>query len=324
MRGFDCPVLGQVSFDECLAHARQLRGKPPCGFGLYTLLEMSEKLTEADPELEKIFARNPFTFRVSTLSGPCAREAVLGKYFPSQYIAPQSAYWLTRGSWWHAIKEKYSQQAVGVESELRLAMDVVLTLSDGTAITVQVTGKFDNLQEWETTVEDRPGEASLPTIIRTLTDYKTSDWLPDRAKPDHELQLNLYNLLLEANGFPKADELQVEYLGMKGEAIREAQVWDSDTTFDQLRERILPILTSRLAFQAKLDREFGGNEAAFLEQAEPEDAEIESLLPLRLNPLDKAHGGWKCAGYCSHTHQCWPNGVPGNGENGSRSRTVRK
>lgn len=332
IKGFNCPIKGRVNFKECQSHALEMLGMPECGFDLYTLKEMEAALTETNPELDAIFASGSEVYRASTLSGPCPRSAVLDKYFPAEYLSPQSQYYLTRGSWWHLVKEKWSANQEGVTNEVRLSAVVKLEIPETEkssptkrSVSVTVTGKFDSLQEWavfftngtapksQTQSEEQAKEENRATVAkvwRTLTDYKTTEWLPDKAKPEHELQLNIYVFLLAANGYDIPDELRVEYIGMKTQVIRVAELWEVDHTLEQIRQKLLPIVESSQAIEQKIQEEFGGDKNAFADCFTPQDPEIESLLPTRLNPLDKKNGGWKCNGYCPHTTNCWPKGVP--------------
>jgi hypothetical protein len=285
IKGFDCPQMGQVSFEECLAHARACGGIPPCGFGLPTLAAMQANLTGHDSALDELAAAYPYVFRVTSLSGPCPRETVLEHYYPPEYARPQSTYWTTRGAFMHLAKAEYAP--VGAISEQRLALELTIPglPNQDEPVKVIVTGKFDSLYLFE----------EEATVSHTLIDYKSTAALAYLPKPEHIGQLNSYNLLLEVNRLPRADRLAIDYFSMQAEQVIEVEVWESERTIAYLEERIRPRLAALLA----------GPQAE--EQAE---ADRDAWLPPRLDPKDRKNGGWKChRDYCRYADFCWPKGI---------------
>lgn len=160
----------------------------------------------------------------------------------------------------------------------------------------------------------------------SLVDYKSTEFLPREPKPEHVAQLNLYNYLLKANGWPTADYLEVHYFSGKGEQPLEAPIWTDEQVLAYIQVKAQPVVESWLFSPFALGevsvplslgegKSDGDGEPTQVTQPAPaltNQAEADSWLPERLNPADRNNGGWKCnPQYCDHAAYCWPSGVPG-------------
>lgn len=165
VKGFDCAVMGRVSFKECLAHAVATRNRPSCGHRYETLAAIASQYTRPDPELEKLKATTPlplsYFFRVTSLTDPCARHVALEKIAPREYVTVDSQFFTTRGTWKHkAVKEFAPPGSIPV-GRLSTTVEVVCDSPVGTILVpIVVTGEPDNLVLWGITtggdVRSRP------------------------------------------------------------------------------------------------------------------------------------------------------------------------
>lgn len=291
VKGFDCPTMGRISFEDCLAHAKARRGVPECGFGLPTLAAIIDGYTQPNSELTDLAAANPYTLRVTTVTSPCAREAVLKIVKPIEYVSPEQSYWLTRGTLYHLLKEKYAPENASVAPRLAMPVEIVADVPGIGLVEVEVvvTGQEDSAYFWQS-----PEGNEEETQEATLFDYKSTAMLPYSPKPEHLAQVSLYNELRRQNGLPTANRIAINYFSMSGERIFEAEPYTPDELQAYLTKKITPIIEALLAMPTNAD--------AYAE-------DTDEWLPKRIDPLNKEIG-WKCS-YCNYSSYCWPTGVPG-------------
>jgi len=340
VKGFICPTKGvsdgDISFKDCLAHALAKRNRPECGHRYETLAAIAAQYSRPDPALQMAFdnaANGLFTFRVTQLTNPCSRSVVLERFYPQEYITIESQFYLTRGIWKHKVMQEFAPPGSVPVGRLSMQLEVTANSPVGLVdIPVTITGEPDSYVLWAGPTEDTVEE----THWVTLTDYKSTEFLPREPKPEHVAQVNIYNELLRANGWPPADALEIHYFSGKDEQPFPVPIWSSEQVQAYLQIRTLPLVESLLAKPD--DDEDEKNEVAGEQNffAATNDAAVDaddSWLPARLNPLNRNAGGWKCdPKYCNYAHQCWPGpgGVPGLNEReaakekaeGARRRTL--
>jgi len=160
-------------------------------------------------------------------------------------------------------------------------------------VPVTITGEPDSYVLWAGPTDQTAAEE---THWVTLTDYKSTEFLPRESKPEHVAQVNIYNELLRVNGWPPADALEIHYFSGKEEQPFPVPIWSSGQVQQYLQLRTLPLVESLLAKPDEDEddeNEVAGEQSLF---AATNDAAVDaddSWLPARLDPLNRNAGGWE-------------------------------
>jgi hypothetical protein len=176
--GINCPFLGKVSLEECLACATRHENKceTPSEVIRGILAVQEERGTMISP---------------SALTG-CIRKSFL-KNTNDYYDSLDQLYWSFRGQLAHSLLEKYQEEGAVVEKRL------TRTLANGITISGKPDAyypKLNLLRDWKTS--------------RAVPKY-------NKPYDNHNLQVNMYRYILAKpdNEAPvPIDEIKVTYLSM--------------------------------------------------------------------------------------------------------------